>query len=315
MSGIGPVWLNGRLLPASEATLSFLTPALHYGVAVFEGIRAYATPRGPAIFRLGDHMRRLIESAHILGFRELPYTADELSDAARATVAASGLERLLHPPAHLSCRGRLEPDGRLGPAARGDRRLALERRTSGRTRWTKACARTSRRSRGCTRTSTMTKAKIAGNYVNSVLAKTESVRLGFDETIMLDPQGYVAECSGENLFVVRRGELTRRPPGAVLEGLTRDTVIQLAGDLGFDVDGTAALARCALHGRRSVRHGHGGRGHRAARDRLPGRSAPGARDPITRALQEAYRSLVAGDHPRSSEWLDYVAPAQESAIG
>jgi branched-chain amino acid aminotransferase len=306
VSGIGPVWLNGRLLPASEATLPFLTPALHYGVAVFEGIRAYATPRGPAIFRLGDHMRRLVESAHVLGFRDIPYTADELSEAARVTVGASGLEACyIRPLIYLAEGGwSLTVDsGRphVGIAVwRWNAYLGEDALDEG------VRANISSFTRLHPNVS-MTKAKIAGNYVNSVLAKTESVRLGFEETIMLDPQGYVAECSGENLFVVRRGELMTPPPGAVLEGLTRDTVIQLAGDLGFDVK-EQMISRDALYTADEVFvTGTAAEviGLREIDFRTIGAGRTG---PITRALQEAYRSLVAGDHPRSSEWLEYVSP-------
>ncbi len=153
----------------------------------------------------------------------------------------------------------------------------------------------------------MTKAKIAGNYANSVLAKTESVRLGFDETIMLDPQGYVAECSGENLFVVRSGELTTPPAGAILEGLTRDTVIQLAADLGYEVD-EQPLSRDALYTADEVFvTGTAAEviGLREIDFRTIGSGRTG---PVTRALQQAYSALVTGDHSRSVEWLDYVSP-------
>ena len=128
---------------------------------------------------------------------------------------------------------------------------------------------------------------------------------------MLDPQGYVAVCSGENLFVVRRGELVTPPPGAVLEGLTRDTVIQLAGDLGFDVK-EQMISRDALYTADEV-FVTGTAAEVIGLREIDFRTiGPGRTGPITRALQEAYRSLVAGEHPRSREWLDYVAPAQES---
>jgi branched-chain amino acid aminotransferase len=155
----------------------------------------------------------------------------------------------------------------------------------------------------------MTKAKITGNYANSVLAKTESVRLGFEEAIMLDPQGYVAECTGENLFLARQGKVFTPPAAAVLEGITRDSITTLARDLGYAVVeqpisrdqlyladevfvcGTAAecIALCEID------------------FRVIGAGKMG---PVTRALQRAYQDAIHGRHPRSAEWLDYVnAPA------
>jgi branched-chain amino acid aminotransferase len=152
----------------------------------------------------------------------------------------------------------------------------------------------------------MTKAKISGNYPNSVLAKTESLRLGFDEAILLDPQGMVAECTGENIFVVRRGRVITPPPGAILEGITRDSVMALARDLGHEVveqplsrdqlyiadevfvTGTAA----EVIGLREI-------------DFRPIGSGRGT--PVTRALQDAYHAVVRGHHPRSAGWLTFVS--------
>jgi branched-chain amino acid aminotransferase len=304
VSGIGPVWLNGRLVPPSEATLSFLTPALHYGIAVFEGLRAYATRRGPAIFRLGDHMQRLVDSARVLGFRDLPYTADQLSQAARETVGASGLEACyIRPLIYLAEGGwNLTVDaGRphVGIAVwRWNDYLGEDALDEG------VRANVSSFTRLHPNVS-MTKAKIAGNYANSVLAKTESIRLGFDETIMLDPQGYVAECSGENIFLVQNGKLVTPPPGAILEGITRETTMQLAADLGFDM-AEQPISRDALYTAGEVFvTGTAAEiiGLREIDFRTIGSGRTG---PVTRALQQAYRAVVAGDHPRSEEWLDYV---------
>jgi branched-chain amino acid aminotransferase len=152
----------------------------------------------------------------------------------------------------------------------------------------------------------MTKAKISGNYPNSVLAKTESLRLGFDEAIMLDAQGMVAECTGENIFVVRRGRLVTPPPGAILEGITRDSIMTLARDLGYEV-AEQAISRDQLYiadevfvtgtaaeviGLREI-------------DFRPIGSGSGT--PVTRALQQAYHAVVRGEHPRSASWLTFVS--------
>ncbi|MGH9314330.1 MAG: branched-chain amino acid transaminase [Vicinamibacterales bacterium] len=313
MTSAPPVWLNGRLVPAAEATLSFLTPGLHYGIAVFEGLRAYATSRGPAIFRLDDHMQRLVDSAHVLGFRDLPYTSEELAEAARGTVRESGLGACyIRPLIYLAEGGwNLTVDGgrpHVGIAVWPWKDYlgaeAIERGVR---------ANVSSFTRLHPNVN-MTKAKIAGNYANSVLAKTESVRLGFEETIMLDPQGYVAECSGENLFLVRNGDVATPPPGAVLEGITRDTVIRLAADLGYEVS-EQLISRDALYTADEVFvTGTAAEviGLREIDFRTIGAGRTG---PVTRALQQAYRALVTGDHPRSVEWLDYVQQTSRSVIG
>ena len=151
----------------------------------------------------------------------------------------------------------------------------------------------------------MTKAKISGNYANSALAKTESVRLGFDEAIMLDPQGYVAECTGENIFVVRNGKIFTPPTTTILEGITRDSLITVARDLGYTVaeqpvsrDQLYIADECFVCG--------------TAAEMVPVTEidfrviGSGKRGPVTRAMQEAFHAVVRGKHPRSAEWLDYV---------
>ncbi|HEY5676643.1 MAG TPA: branched-chain amino acid transaminase [Myxococcales bacterium] len=298
------MWFNGKLVPPSEARFEFLTPALHYGVAAFEGIRCYNTARGPAIVRLREHIERLLGSARVLGFREMPFGVEELSEACKQVVLASGFtECYIRPLIWLAEGGwNLTVDAGkpytgiavwewktyLGPAAveQGVRANVSS--------FTRHHA-----------NATMTKAKISGNYPNSVLAKTESLRLGFDEAIMLDPQGFVAECTGENIFVVRRGKLLTPPEGAILEGITRDSIMALAGDLGYEVSaqpvsrdqlyvadevfvcGTAA----EVIGLREIDFRPIGTGHGT---------------PVTRALQEAYSKAVRGEGARSREWLSYV---------
>ena len=225
------VWMDGILVEADRAVVPFLTAGLHYGAAVFEGIRCYETHEGPAVLRLTAHVERLLASARILGFRDLPYSAAELIDATRETVAANGFGACyIRPVVYLGDGGwNLTVDaGRarvgiavwewadyLGPAAREE---GVRANVSSFTRHHPNVA--------------MTKAKIAGNYASSILAKTESLRLGFDEAIMLDPQGYVAECTGENLFVVRGGRIATPPAAAILEGFTREMLIDLARDAG-----------------------------------------------------------------------------------
>jgi branched-chain amino acid aminotransferase len=298
------LWMNGELVPYEKATIHFLTPALHYGVGVFEGIRAYHTDRGPAIFRHREHMERLNNSAKVLGFRELPYSPDELMAAARQVVAANGFDECyIRPLIYLAEGGwNLTVDAgqpHVGVAVwEWTNYLGPEALEAG----IRANIATFTRHHPNVM---MTKAKITGNYANSVLAKTESMRLGFEEAILLDPQGYVAECTGENLFIVRGGKIYTPNLAPQLEGITRDTLITLADDLGYEVKempisrdqlymadevfvcGTAAecIALCEIDFR-TVGSGRMG--------------------PITRAVQQAYQAVIHGRHPRSAAWLDYV---------
>jgi branched-chain amino acid aminotransferase len=298
------IWMDGELVPFEKATIHFLTPALHYGIGVFEGIRSYATGRGPAIFRLKDHAERLIASAQVLGFRQLPYTAAELADAMRLVVAANGFnECYVRPLIFLSQGGwNLNVDaGRasVGIAAwewknyLGDDALAQGIR-----------ANISSFTRHHPNVS-MTKAKIAGNYANSVLAKTESVRLGFEEAIMLDPQGFIAECTGENIFIVKRGRIYTPPLTTILEGITRDALITLAGDLGYTVTETP-ISRDQLYTAEEV-FVCGTAAECIGLREIDFRTiGDGKTGPVTRALQQAFHAAIHGHHPRSVEWLDYV---------
>jgi branched-chain amino acid aminotransferase len=310
------VWVDGRLVPFEQATLHLLTPALHYGIAVFEGIRCYDTGRGPAIFRLPDHMERLLASAATLGFRELDYTAADLCAAVCDTVRANGLRSCyIRPIVYLAGGGwNLTVDGGVARCAiivwQWDAYLGGEALENG------VRANVSSFTRLHPNVA-MTKAKIAGNYVNSVLAKTESVRLGFDEAIMLDPQGYVAECTGENIFLVTRGRIVTPPLGAILEGLTRDTIITLARDAGLAVS-EQPIGRDDLYRADEVFVCGTAAEVIGLREVDFRRIGNGRTGPITRQLQRAYQSVVTGGHPRSEEWLEYIrsrAETRSEAVG
>ncbi len=298
------LWMNGELRKTEDAMVHFLTPAMHYGIAVFEGIRSYATERGPAIFRLTDHIERLVRSAAILGWKALPFTQAQIIEACRVVVSENGFTSCyLRPLIYQGVGGwNLNIDTgtpHIGIAAwewnkylgEGALEKGIRANVSSYTRHHPNVM--------------MTKAKLAGNYPNSVLAKTESVRLGFDEAIMLDTDGLVAECTGANLFLVRKGQLVTPPAAQVLEGITRESVMTLAKDLGHTVvervvsrdelyladevfvTGTAA----EVIGIREI-------------DFRP--VGAGGTGPITRALQEAYTASVLGRHPRSEAWLTYA---------
>jgi branched-chain amino acid aminotransferase len=298
------VWMDGELVPFEKATLHFLTPALHYGAAVFEGIRAYDTAKGPAVFRLREHIERLLDSALILGFRTMPFSVDQLVTAVKDTVRANGFKDCyIRPLLYLNGGGwNLNVDGGRASLAiavwewtnyLGEEALAkgIRANISSFTRHHPNVM--------------MTKAKISGNYANSILAKTESVRLGFEEAIMLDPEGYIAECTGENLFVVRRGKILTPSTAPVLEGITRHTIFTIAKELGYDVIeepisrdhlyiadevfvcGTAAevIGLCEID-YRTINGGKTG--------------------PVTRKIQDVYHDLIRGKLAKFESWCEVV---------
>lgn len=305
------VWMDGELVEFEKATVPFLCSGLHYGMGVFEGIRSYDTPKGPAVFRLREHMERLLNSARILGFRDLSYTVPELCEATREIIRSNNLgacyiRPLLYgngffPSLNLdNCKAKVgiaawEWGAYLGPEAA---EKGVRANVSSFTRHHPNVM--------------MTKAKVAGNYANSVLAKTESVRLGFDEAIMLDPQGYVAECSGENLFMVRNGGLVSAYTATVLEGITRDSIFTLAHDEGIPVK-EQPISRDQLYIADEV-FVCGTAAEVVAVTEIDFRTiGSGRMGDVTRKIQKAFQSVINGDHPRSVEWLDYVhEPAMAS---
>jgi len=298
------VWMNGELVPFEKATLHFLTPALHYGAAVFEGIRSYNTPKGPAIFRLREHVERLFDSAYVFGFRELPWSLDDVFKAHKDTVRVNEFtDCYVRPLIYLDGGGwNLSVDsGRPSLAIAvwewnnylGDEALAKGIR-----------ANVSSFTRHHPNVS-MTKAKIAGNYANSILAKTESQRLGFDEAIMLDPQGYIAECTGENLFVVREGRIFTPSTAPVLEGITRHSILTIAKDLGYEVS-EQPISRDQLYiadevfvcGTAAECIGLGEIDFRKIGDGKSGK--------VTREIQNVYHDAIRGKNKKYESWCDYV---------
>ena len=298
------IWMDGELVEFEKATVHMLTAALHYGAAVFEGIRAYETDKGPAVFRLREHIARLLESAEIFGFRELPYTVDSVTQAIKDTVKANGFDECYIRPLLYLTGGAWNLNVDAGRPALmiavwqwsnylGEEALAKGIR-----------ANVSSYTRHHPNVS-MTKAKIAGNYVNSILAKTESVRLGFEEAIMLDPQGYIAECTGENLFMVRRGKLITPVTAPVLEGITRHTIHTIAKDLGYDVleqpisrDQLYVADEVFVCGTAAECIGLSEIDFRKVGD--------GRTGPVTRAIQNVYHDAIRGKIEKYEAWCDYV---------
>ena len=298
------IWMDGELVDFEKATVHILNPAMHYGAAIFEGIRAYNTPKGPAVFRLGEHAERLLDSAHVFGVRNFAFSVDDIVKAVKETVQANGFTDCYIRPLLFLKGGAWNLNVDAGQPALaiavwqwsnylGEEALAKGIR-----------ANISSYTRHHPNVS-MTKAKIAGNYVNSFLAKTESERLGFQEAIMLDPQGYVAECTGENLFMVRRGKLVTPATAPVLEGITRHTIHTIAKDLGYDVL-EQPISRDQLYIADEV-FVCGTAAECIGLSEIDFRTiGDGKTGPVTRAIQNVYHDLIRGKVAKYEEWCDYV---------
>jgi branched-chain amino acid aminotransferase len=300
------IWFNGKLVPWERATVHVLAHALHYGSSVFEGVRAYATPRGVVIFRLHDHTRRLFDSAKIYRL-QIPFTPEQLNDACHQVLAANELSKgaYLRPVAlrgygEIGVAPKNEPPVDVAVAAwEWGQYLGHESEASG----VDVCVSSWQRAAPNT---LPTLAKAAGNYLSSQLISMEAKRLGFAEGIGLAPDGMVSEGAGENLFLVKDGILYT--PGlahSVLAGITRDTVIKLAAQLDLTVR-EAAIPRELLYLADELFFTG------TAVEITPIRSVDriqvgaGRRGPITERLQQAFFGLFAGHTADSWHWLDLV---------
>ena len=302
------IWMNGKMVPFEEATIHFLTPALHYGAAVFEGIRAYDTAKGPAVFRLREHTERLFDSANIFGFRELPWTVDEVCDAIKQTLKANDFKDCyIRPLLYLDGGGwNLNVDN-------GKPALAIAAWEWSNYLGEEALAKGIRANiSSFTRhhpNVMMTKAKVSGNYANSFLAKTESQRLGFEEAIMLDPQGYVAECTGENLFLVRGGKVITPSTAPVLEGITRHSIFTIAQDLGYEVL-EQPVSRDQLYVADEVFVCGTAAECVGLREIDFRKIGDGKTGNVTRAIQKVYHEAIRGKVAKYEYWCDYVNVSQ-----
>lgn len=294
--------MNGSLVDWADAQIHILTHTLHYGMGVFEGVRAYETSNGPAVFRLTEHMERLHNSAKIMGM-DMPYSVDELVEATKAVVRASGLpSAYIRPIAYygygemglntLPCSVDVAIACWPWGAYLGEDALSKGVRMKI-SSWTRHDH------------NTMPPAsKTTGNYVNSSLAKVEALKAGYDEAIMLNPQGFVSECTGENIFVARDGVLITPPIAAgALEGITQDTVAAIADEMGFEVR-VDYLTRSDLYVCEEM-FVCGTAAEISAVNSVDDRTIP-CPGPMTTAIAEEYGRVVRGQVDRYKDWLEHV---------
>ena len=299
----GVIWLDGKRVPWREAKTHVLTHTLHYGLGIFEGVRAYKTGKGTAIFRLQAHTDRLFRSAHILGMK-MPYDKATVNEAIRAVVRENGLETAyIRPMCFFGSEGMgLRADNLkvhvMVAAWSWGSYLGAENMEKG------IRVKTSSFARHHVNV-TMCKAKSNGSYMNSMLALNEALSCGYDEAMLLDTEGYVAEGSGENIFIVRNGVLYTPDLTSALEGITRETVITLAQEIGLTVrekritrDEVYIADEAFLTG--------------TAAEVTPVREVDGhtigngSRGPITQRLQALYFDQVHGRRKEYPEWLTRV---------
>ena len=299
----GKIWFNGQLIEWRDAKTHVLTHTLHYGMGVFEGVRAYETAEGPAIFRLQEHTKRLFNSAKILGMK-LPYTQDEINQAHIDVVKANNLHSCyFRPMAYYGA-------AKLGVAPQADDvQVILAAWPWGAYLGEEGMKRGIRvRVSSFTRHHPnihMIKAKANGNYLNSILANTEATRDGYDEAILLDAQGYVAEGSGENIFVVNEGRLYTPALDVALDGITRKSVIAIAEEMGLPVI-EKRITRDELYAADDVFFTGTAAEVTPIREIDNREIGIGERGPITTEIQQRYFDIVEGKNPAYRHWLTYV---------
>jgi branched-chain amino acid aminotransferase len=299
----GVIWYDGKMVPWREATTHVLTHTLHYGMGVFEGVRAYKTDQGTAIFRLQEHTDRLFRSAHILGMK-LPFDKETIAQAQLAAVRENKLEA-----------GYLRPMAFYGSEAMGisARNLSVHMIVAawawgtylGHEALEKGIrVKTSSFSRHHVNI-TMCKAKANGNYINSILAHQEAAQDGYDEALLLDVDGFVAEGSGENIFIIRNGKMYTPDLTSALEGITRDTLIQLANEIGLPVI-EKRITRDEVYSADEAFFTGTAAEVTPIRELDNRAIGEGTRGPITTQLQTLFFDCVTGRHPKHQDWLTCI---------
>jgi branched-chain amino acid aminotransferase len=305
------IWHNGELVAWEDARVHVLTHGLHYGTGVFEGERAYDTPQGTAIFRHRDHLDRLFQSAELY-YMPIPYTVDELRAATHELIAANELRECYIRPIVFRGYGQMGLNPLDAPV---EVSIAVwpwgaYLGEEGKTRGVRAKVSSWRR---ISHDSLIPHAKASGQYLNSVLAKIEATKGGYQEAILLDPQGFVCEGSGENIYLVRDGRILTPPQTAgILDGISRKSIIRIAGDLGYEVvERNLARAELVLADEVFLSG--------TAAELVPvyeiddhpiGSGEPG---PITHNLQRVFDDALHGRDPRYLEWLDVVKVPSKAA--
>jgi branched-chain amino acid aminotransferase len=296
------IWMNGELVAWDDARIHVLSHSLHYGMGVFEGVRAYETDDGPAVFRLTEHMERLHNSARIL-MMPMPYSVEELVEAVKLTVRSSGLPSCyIRPIAYfgygemglntLPCSVDVAVACWPWGAYLGEDAVSKGVRMKI-SSWTRHDHNTMPPA-----------AKTTGNYVNSSLAKVEALNAGYDEAVMLNPEGFVSECTGENIFVARHGKLLTPPlASGALEGITQSSVMTIARDLGFETE-VATIARSDLYIAEEM-FVCGTAAEVSAVNSVDDRPIP-CPGPMTAAIADEYGRTVRGKVDRYKDWLEYV---------
>jgi branched-chain amino acid aminotransferase len=297
------IWMDGKFIKWSEANVHVLTHTLHYGIGVFEGIRCYKTDNGPAIFRLKEHINRLFDSCHILQITP-QYTPDELNRAVIALVSMNKLDKCYIRPLVYLGHGSMGIHPKDNPVkvaiavwpwgaylGEDGLRNGIKAKISSFTRHHVNV--------------TMTKSKTCGDYVNSFLAKREAVSCGFDEALLLDTNGYVTEGSGQNIFIVRNGILKTPPVTSILEGITRNSVIEIAKNENlraieehFTRDELYIADEVFLTGTATEITPI-----REVDQRVIDRGKPG---PITKKLQSIFFKIVSGKEKKYRSWLSFI---------
>ena len=300
------IWMDGQMVDWDQAQVHVLTHTLHYGSGVFEGVRAYKTPQGVAIFRLREHTERLLASAKVL-MMDVPYSLDELMDAQLQVVRENDLTDgcYLRPLVYLGygemglnplpCTVNVAVAAWPWGAYLGDDGVAngVKMKISS---WIRHDP-----------NAVPTAAKITGAYVNSSLAKVEALKAGYDEAIMLGGDGRISECTGENLFVINDGVITTPPSSeaGALAGITQNSVIEIAKDLGYEIRYEALIRTDLYLADEAFLTGTAAEivPISSVDDRLVGDGKPG---PISKRIQETYHQTVRGEVPRYARWLSHV---------
>ncbi|NNN20048.1 MAG: branched-chain amino acid transaminase [Acidimicrobiaceae bacterium] len=298
------IWMDGELVPWKEAKIHVLTHGLHYGSGVFEGIRAYESDGGPAIFRLDDHIKRLFNSAKIFMI-DIPFTQSEIIEASKSVVRENNLDSCYMRPIVYLGYGEMGLNPLLCPvsvaiaawpwgAYLGDEgtRNGIRLKVSS---WQRHHP-----------NSLPPAAKGTGMYMNSSMAKVEAIKAGYDEAILMSPQGFVSECTGENLFVIKNGVIHTPPTSAgALEGITQSSVIRIAKELGYEIS-IENLLRSDLYTADEI-FLCGTAAEvvpvSSVDDRVAGNGKPG---PMTKAIQSTYYDAVRGRLDTYKDWVTYV---------